>query len=410
MGNSKSKNEHNSHSTGSAIILDKNEKIHRNVSASSAIDPNINPNINYVIIPNKPHINNEFPKSCNDHKSHPNSERRTQDLFHKFDKPHNLAFNDTVNVQPKFMTETCVNKEKCNNENQTIDLKNKSVIAPPKISTKDDFMTKWFSWKNEFLTYMKSIDPEETKKQNWGIMLLNRMGPIGQEIHRGFTFDKDHTEGNIDILLKQFDFYCIYGGRRRGNDEDIDKYVNDLTVMASKYMTNTHEVVKEKILMEIDKESTPDVEESQGAYDASSNPMLLSEHDNLQSKPMMRKQDKRVTGRHSDLEADDEEFDSLNQSDSINQSDHGNHEPQTSVNATGRPRLPTPTGDNPHELIERAQEENRRLLSLLEDRDHKIMALEARILKQQHEMAVERERLREENATLIRAMAALASN
>ncbi|CAL1686041.1 unnamed protein product [Lasius platythorax] len=238
--------------------------------------------------------------------------------------------------------------------------------------------------------------------------------------------------------------------------------------------------------------STPDVEESQGAYDASSNPMLLSEHDNLQSKPMMRKQDKRVTGRpthinkgkqqrdrrklrekrrstgvvhlpstestgnstgedeeeltgtcletkhnthhnefldheliedrtarmytqrrnksHSDLEADDEEFDSLNQSDSINQSDHGNHEPQTSVNATGRPRLPTPTGDNPHELIERAQEENRRLLSLLEDRDHKIMALEARILKQQHEMAVERERLREENATLIRAMAALASN
>lgn len=46
----------------------------------------------------------------------------------------------------------------------------------------------------------------------------------------------------------------------------------------------------------------------------------------------------------------------------------------------------------------------------MEDRDHKIMALEARILKQQHEMAVERERLREENATLIRAMAALASN
>ncbi|XP_028045579.1 PRKC apoptosis WT1 regulator protein-like isoform X5 [Monomorium pharaonis] len=202
--------------------------------------------------------------------------------------------------------------------------------------------------------------------------------------------------------------------------------------------------------------NTPDVEESQGAYDASSNSVLPPEHENPQSKPIMRKQDKRVTGRpthinkgkqqrdrrklrekrrstgvvhlpsteernariytqrrnksHSDLEADDEEFDSLNQSDSVNQSDHGNHEPQTSVNATVRPRLPTPTGDNPHELIERAQEENRRLLSLLEDRDHKIMALEARLLKQQHEMAVERDRLREENATLIRAMAALASN
>nr|XP_050857470.1 PRKC apoptosis WT1 regulator protein-like isoform X2 [Vespula vulgaris] len=253
--------------------------------------------------------------------------------------------------------------------------------------------------------------------------------------------------------------------------------------------------------------SAPDSEESQGICNSSSNSVPPSEHDGQQNKPIMRKQDKRVTGRpthinkgkqqrdrrklrekrrstgvvhlpstestggstgedeeelsgtcletknnthhnefldhelieersvkvytqrrnkrhyrtsyrsclirhgcHSDLEADDEEFDSLNQSDSVNQSDHTNHEPQTSLNITNRPRLPTPTGDNPHELIERAQEENRRLLSLLEDRDHKIMALEARLLQQQHEMAIERERLREENAALIRAMAALASN
>ncbi|XP_066585809.1 PRKC apoptosis WT1 regulator protein-like isoform X2 [Prorops nasuta] len=264
--------------------------------------------------------------------------------------------------------------------------------------------------------------------------------------------------------------------------------------------------------------SAPDLDESQGVCDSSSNNVLPPDHENQPNKPIMRKQDKRVTGRvfsvvsclhrpthinkgkqqrdrrklrekrrstgvvhlpstestggstgedeeelsgtcletknnthhnefldhelleertaktytqrrnkrhyrtscgsctiryscHSDLEADDEEFDSLNQSDGVNQSDHGNHESQTSTPAvTTRPRLPTPTGDNPHELIERAQEENRRLLSLLEDKDHKIMALEARILQQQHEMALEQERLREENAALIRAMAALASN
>lgn len=238
--------------------------------------------------------------------------------------------------------------------------------------------------------------------------------------------------------------------------------------------------------------SGQNVEESQGVCDTSSNSVLPPDHESQQNKPIMRKQDKRVTGRpthinkgkqqrdrrklrekrrstgvvhlpstestggstgedeedlsgtcletkhnthhnefldhelieertakmftqrrnksHSDLEADDEEFDSLNQSDGVNQSDHGNHEPQTSVNTANQPRLPTPTGDNPHELIERAQEENRRLLSLLEDRDHKIMALEARLLQQQHEMALERERLREENAALIRAMDALASN
>ncbi|CAK9822555.1 PRKC apoptosis WT1 regulator protein [Anthophora retusa] len=254
-------------------------------------------------------------------------------------------------------------------------------------------------------------------------------------------------------------------------------------------------------------------EESQGVCDTSSNSVLPPDHENQQNKPIMRKQDKRVTGRvffsvvsclhrpthinkgkqqrdrrklrekrrstgvvhlqstestggstgedeedletkhnthhnefldhelieertakmftqrrnkrhyrtsyrscinrhscHSDLEADDEEFDSLNQSDSVTQSDHGNHEPQTSVNTASTPRLPTPTGDNPHELIERAQEENRRLLTLLDDRDHTIMVLKAQLLQQQHEMALEREQLREENAALIRAMAALASN
>ncbi|XP_011310346.1 PRKC apoptosis WT1 regulator protein isoform X3 [Fopius arisanus] len=186
--------------------------------------------------------------------------------------------------------------------------------------------------------------------------------------------------------------------------------------------------------------------------ESSSNNVLPLEHDNQQNKPIMRKPEKRVTGRpthinkgkqqrdrrklrekrrstgvvhlpsteernakvytqrrnksHSDLEADDEEFDSLNQSDSINQSD-GAHPP---LDTATRPRVPTPTGDNTQELFERAQEENRRLLALLEDQDHKIMALEAQLLQQQREMAIERERLREENAALIRAMAALASN
>lgn len=136
------------------------------------------------------------------------------------------------------MTETCDNKEKCNKENQTIYLKNKSEVKvtapskppPSKISTKHDFMMQWFSWKNEFLTYMKSIDQAESNKEKWGIMLLNRMGPVGQEIYRSFTFDKEHAEGNIDILLKKFDFYCIFGGRKRGDDEDINIYVNSLTV------------------------------------------------------------------------------------------------------------------------------------------------------------------------------------
>ncbi|XP_063244452.1 PRKC apoptosis WT1 regulator protein-like isoform X2 [Bacillus rossius redtenbacheri] len=102
----------------------------------------------------------------------------------------------------------------------------------------------------------------------------------------------------------------------------------------------------------------------------------------------------------SDLEADDEdnqEFDSLNQSDStVSSLVH-------QVEAPFRPRPGTPTGDNPEE------EENRRLLSLLDDRDHKIAALESRVSQLQRELVQEKERLREENAALIRAMTALAA-
>ncbi|KAJ8877187.1 hypothetical protein PR048_021641 [Dryococelus australis] len=61
------------------------------------------------------------------------------------------------------------------------------------------------------------------------------------------------------------------------------------------------------------------------------------------------------------------------------------------------------------QLLERAQEENRRLLSLLDDRDHKIATLESRVSQLQRELAQEKERLREENAALIRAMTALAA-
>lgn len=52
---------------------------------------------------------------------------------------------------------------------------------------------------------------------------------------------------------------------------------------------------------------------------------------------------------HSDLEADDEEFDSLNQSDSVNQSDHGNHSshPHPLNSNINRDHVPTPTDDDP---------------------------------------------------------------
>lgn len=103
----------------------------------------------------------------------------------------------------------------------------RSVTVPPRFATKDDFIATWFSWKNEFVAYLNSIDRDADKEQMWGIMLLNRMGPIGQEIHRTFSF-YDKRE-DLKTLIKKFDIYCIYGDKKRGC-EDIDKYINDLIV------------------------------------------------------------------------------------------------------------------------------------------------------------------------------------
>ncbi|KAK6637103.1 hypothetical protein RUM43_010777 [Polyplax serrata] len=104
----------------------------------------------------------------------------------------------------------------------------------------------------------------------------------------------------------------------------------------------------------------------------------------------------------SDLDADDE--DNQNQSDSTVSSLVQVAEQPT------RPRPNTPSGDTNVEQLKRAKEENRRLLSILEDKDFKIITLEKRIYQMEHDNSMEIERLREENATLMRAMAALKSN
>ena len=62
--------------------------------------------------------------------------------------------------------------------------------------------------------------------------------------------------------------------------------------------------------------------------------------------------------------------------------------------------------------MERAREENRRLLSLIEEKDHRISTLEGRMSKVVAELLearCERSNLRQENSALIRAMASLKS-
>ncbi|XP_039308673.1 uncharacterized protein LOC105195994 isoform X2 [Solenopsis invicta] len=108
---------------------------------------------------------------------------------------------------------------------------------------------------------MKNIDTAEEKKEMWGIMLLNRMGPIGQEIHRSIEeihktlpfYDKN-TREDVNALIKKFDIYCVesvFKDKKR-DCKDVDEYVHDLHFIAitRKYI-DPAEIVKEKIIQDI---------------------------------------------------------------------------------------------------------------------------------------------------------------
>lgn len=157
--------------------------------------------------------------------------RKLYDKSHKVDGNHtaNIQSNITKNVlidkmdvlySPKIRT---IDKE---SEPMRISVAFKNAL---KILPKDNFMTMWFSWKNDFLTYIKSIDPAGNKEK-WGYMLLNRLGPTGQEIYRTFSFDDGQAKEDIDVLLEKFDYYCTFRNRKKKYNEDIDMYVENLKV------------------------------------------------------------------------------------------------------------------------------------------------------------------------------------
>ncbi|XP_011642253.1 uncharacterized protein LOC105430405 [Pogonomyrmex barbatus] len=130
-----------------------------------------------------------------------------------------------------------------------------SVIVPPKFNTKDDFMMTWFSWKKEFFYYLSSIDKTKANMRMWGILLLNHMGPVGQEIHRTFPFYEctmnENAQENISSLIKKFDIYYLYEDKKR-DGKDIDEYVNELKSIAVERDHHKPEViVKEKVIQDI---------------------------------------------------------------------------------------------------------------------------------------------------------------
>ncbi|XP_014481368.1 PREDICTED: uncharacterized protein LOC106747887 [Dinoponera quadriceps] len=199
---------------------------------------------------NKPY-KNPCPVKCKDCNTYPVLNEHVLCEFCLTSKKRSFKFD----VQSNFASDVSLNEKKYDPKTQTyrIHARNTAPISArlPLIMTKNDFTIMWPSWKNKFLIYMKLIDQAENNKEKWGIVLLNRLGPGGQEVYKTFTFDNDQAKEDIDILFEKFDQYYTVINKKRRNGEDIDTYVNDLKIMASIYTIDIDEVVKKKILEEI---------------------------------------------------------------------------------------------------------------------------------------------------------------
>lgn len=115
------------------------------------------------------------------------------------------------------------------NLNLTTTLPN--IIPPHPFITEDEFFKTWCSWKNEFLTFKRVLNKENFNNQNrLGNLLLNLMGPIGQNIYSTFQFNSLNDKENVDILLEKFDEYYIFSGRKKLSLENTYEYINDLQV------------------------------------------------------------------------------------------------------------------------------------------------------------------------------------
>lgn len=105
-----------------------------------------------------------------------------------------------------------------------------NIMPPTPFMTEEEFFKTWYIWKNDFLLFKRALIGTNSNKQQWGNMLLNLMGPIGQNIHSAFIFDTPNDKENINILIQKFDEYYIFSGKKKLPLENVYEYINELEV------------------------------------------------------------------------------------------------------------------------------------------------------------------------------------
>lgn len=98
--------------------------------------------------------------------------------------------------------------------------------------------TNWKYWKHQFQVFLKASGKINEPTDVKACLLLNLIGPVGEQAHR--NFDDDSPE-DLDILIKKFDDhfdpkatetqerYTFFSSVRR-ETETIDQYIKTLKV------------------------------------------------------------------------------------------------------------------------------------------------------------------------------------
>lgn len=97
---------------------------------------------------------------------------------------------------------------------------------PPLSGAGNNISRSWCAWKQKFLSFLQKEDAKELYKNQWTVILLMLIGPLGEEAYKKNV----HQTKDLGIVLRELDIYFIFGLRKKQSNESIDKYVDSLMV------------------------------------------------------------------------------------------------------------------------------------------------------------------------------------
>ncbi|XP_024870375.1 uncharacterized protein LOC112453704 isoform X1 [Temnothorax curvispinosus] len=134
---------------------------------------------------------------------------------------------------------------------RALDIFNKMDNFPSLSATGNSVSRNWCAWKQKFLSFLQKEDAKELYKNQWTVILLMLIGPLGEAAYKNLSQNAHQTK-DLATVLRELDIHFIFGLKKKQNSENIDKYVDNLMLVA---IASNHgdpvSIVKEKIIEDI---------------------------------------------------------------------------------------------------------------------------------------------------------------